>query len=177
MYSDFEEISLRLYGKRFDGAKWRKGVVSIAEIVDKVALKLLANTVLSEDYRLHTTKQEIKENEAELDVKYSWQFENEWQHLQVKTNNIPSPYDENTETAFFLDRPYGYGKIDEKESNETEVSHSSWHTNKVHEYSIDVDFSRQFDPVFNILNNMVLHSVILAEGSTVKIHKSHRIPS
>lgn len=50
LYSDFEEIRLRLYVKRFDGAKWRKGVDSIAEIVDKVVLKLLANTVLSEDY-------------------------------------------------------------------------------------------------------------------------------
>lgn len=176
-FSDFEEINLRFYVKRFDGAKWQKGTVFISEIVDKEALSFLAKTFFKENYQTHPTDQEIKETENSLDVKYSWQLNDEWQHLQVKTNKIASSYDADTETEFLLDRPFGYGKVDEKTSNEYSIAHTSWETYLVKEYSIKVDFAKQFGAVFSILTSMVPHSVILAEGSSIDVKGTQQVTS
>lgn len=176
-YSDFEEINLRFYVKRFDGSKWRKGTVFISEIVNKSALGILANTLVRENYQILPTSKEIRETENELDVKYSWTFKKEVQHFRVKSDKLASPYVQNSETDFTLDRLYGYGKIDEKTSNEYHINHSSWQTYTVKEYSIHVDFARQFGAEFSMLSSMTPHSVMLTEGSKVEIKGISRIIS
>lgn len=176
-YSDFEEINLRFYVKRFDGSQWRKGTVFISELVNKSALGILANTLVRENYQIVPTSREVKETENELDVKYAWTLKNEEQHLRVKSNKLASPYTENSETDFILDRLFGYGRIDEKKSNEYRIAHSSWQTYTINEYSVHVDFARQFGAEFSILSSMIPHSVMLTEGSKVKIKGISRISS
>lgn len=176
-YSDFEEINLRFYVKRFDGSKWRKGTVFISEIVNKSALGILANTLVRENYQILPTAREIKETENELDVKYSWTFNKEDYHFSVKSDRLASPYTENSEADFILNRLYGYGKIDDKTSNEYDISHSSWSTYRVDEYSIHVDFARQFGAEFSMLSSTTPHSVMLSEGSKVEIKGISRITS
>ncbi len=176
-YSDFEEINFRFYVKRFDGSQWRKGTVFISEIVNKSALGILANTLVRENYQILPTSKEIKETENELDVKYSWTFKEEEQHLRVKSGKLASPYTENSESDFILDRLLGYGKIDEKTSNEYRIHHSSWQTYTVKEYSIHVDFARLFGAEFSMLSSMTPHSVMLTEGSKVEIKGISKITS
>lgn len=176
-YSDFEEINLRFYVKRFDGSKWRKGTVFISEIVNKSALGLLANTLMREHYQILPTSKEIREMENELNVKYSWKFDKEESHLTVMSNRLATPYAENSEAAFVLDRLYGYGKIDDKTSNEYHISHSSWPIYTVNEYSIQVDFARQFGAEFSMLSSTTPHSVMLTEGSKIEIKSINRITS
>lgn len=174
-YSDFEEINLRFYVKRFDGARWRKGTVFISEIANKTALGLLANTLAREHYQILPTFREIRETEDRLDVNYSWTFRKQEQFLRVISSKLITPYEQHSETDFILDRMYGYGKIDEKTSNEYSISHSAWQTYEVLEYSINVDFALQFGSPFSILTSMTPHSVILAEGSKVDIKGLQKI--
>lgn len=166
-HNNFEEINLRFYVKRFDGASWRKGTVFISEIADKTALNTLANSIFNENYQTLPTKQEVEEKEDTLKARYSWQFNDEWQHLEVIANTLPTPYAENSEAEFILDRPWGYGKHNEEETNEYSISHRDWPIYEVKEYSIKVDFTKVFGPEFNILSSATPHSVILAEGSSV----------
>ncbi|MEG9328167.1 hypothetical protein SAMN04488034_10628 [Salinimicrobium catena] len=176
-YSDFEEINLRFYVKRFDGAKWRKGIVFISEIANKKALGLLANTLAREHYQILPTTQEIRETEDRLDVNYSWKFRKKEQFLRVISSKLITPYEQHSESDFILDRLYGYGQIDEEVSNEYSISHNRWQTYEVREYSIDVDFMRQFGPEFSILTSMTPHSVMLAEGSKVQVNGIQKIHS
>ena len=54
-HSDFEEVNLRFYVKRFEKGAWKRGVVFIKEIVPKPALTLVANTIYNENYEtLHS---------------------------------------------------------------------------------------------------------------------------
>jgi uncharacterized protein YqjF (DUF2071 family) len=170
-HTNFEEINLRFYVKRFDGASWRKGTVFISEIADKAALNILANSIFHENYQTLPTKQEIEENKEFLKAKYSWQFNEEWQHLEVISKTLATPYAENSEAEFILDRPFGYGKQSEEETNEYKIYHRDWPIYEVQEYSIKVDFTKVFGPEFNILNSATPHSVILAEGSSVSAEK------
>lgn len=176
-YSDFEEINLRFYVKRFDGAKWRKGIVFISEIANKKALGLLANTLAREHYQILPTTQEIRETEDRLDVNYSWKFRKKEQFLRVISSKLITPYEQHSESDFILDRLYGYGQIDEEVSNEYSISHNRWQTYEVREYSIDVDFMRQFGSEFSILTSMTPHSVMLAEGSKVQVNGIQKIHS
>ena len=176
-HTDFEEINLRFYVKRFDGAKWRKGTVFISEIADKPVLSTLANTLFRENYTTVPTRQEIEEDEESLKAAYFWQLNGEWQHISVKSNRLAGPVPDDSESKFIMDRPFGYGELNEKETNEYHVSHADWHTYTVEEYSIKVDFAKQFGAEWSMLSSATPHSVILAEGSTVSVEGTSKIES
>ncbi|WP_424494544.1 YqjF family protein [Salinimicrobium sp. GXAS 041] len=173
--NDFEEINLRFYVKRFDGAKWRKGVIFISQIADKAALNTLANVLFQENYQKLVTKQHISEDDTSINARYSWRFKDEWQHLEAKSGIVASPFQENSEEEFLMDRPWGYGKRNNEETNEYKVSHPDWPIFEVEEYSVKVDFSLLFGPEFNILSSATPKSVILAEGSTVSMEEMNTI--
>lgn len=169
LIKDFDEIDLQIYVKRFNGATWEKGVVVISRIFDQPGVAELTNTIFKTNYSSMPTTGEVMETEKSLEVKYSWRLNGEQQSFSVKSNKLAAPYDKDTQASFLLDRPLGFIKTNNKETLQYTVSHADWHLYTVDEYAIDVDFSRQFDPVLNILNSMIPYSVILTEGSTVEI--------
>ena len=176
LLKDFEEIDLQIYVKRFDGAKWRKGVVVINRIFDQPAATHLANTVFKANYSSMPVAGKVEETEEYLKVGYSWQFREIQQNFWVKSNRLAAPYDKDTAAAFVLDRPYGYVKSEEQ-TYEYKIDHVDWHLYTVEEYSLDIDFSKQFDPAFNILNSQTPQSVVLTEGSTIGIGENQLVRS
>lgn len=174
-HTDFEEINLRFYVKRFDGQQWRKGTVFISEIVDKPALSVLARSVFNENYQTLLTKQEVNEAAESISAGYSWLYEDHWNHLKVRSGTIASPVAENSESEFIIHRLWGYGKQNDEETNEYRISHPAWPIYEVEEYSVDVDFAKVFGPEFSMLTSATPHSVILAEGSSVSAEDSNRI--
>lgn len=174
LLKDFGEIDLQIYVQRFDGSKWRKGIVVINRIFDQPGLDKLTNTLFRTNYLSLPATGTVRETEENLEVKYSWQYKDLDQNFRIKSNRRAAPYVKNTEAAFVLDRPYGYIKADE-ETYEYELKHLDWHLYTVEEYVVDIDFSLQFDPAFNVLNGQTPHSVILTEGSTVEIGKNELV--
>lgn len=168
LHTDFEEINLRFYVKRFDGYQWRHGVVFLQEIVDRPALSILANTMLNESYRSLPTGQEIKVDPGTLTVLYSWQDQENKQHLHVHSDNTPSVMPEHSESNFLIHRLWGYGKQDEETTYEYKIMHPKWSIYKVNQHGLSVDFL-QFGAEFSILNDASPQSVMLAEGSKVTI--------
>ncbi|SOC81365.1 hypothetical protein SAMN06296241_2940 [Salinimicrobium sediminis] len=177
MIKDLDEIDLQIYVKRFDGASWVKGVVVISRLFDQPGLAELTNTLFKTNYTSVPAMGEVNETEKSIEVKYSWQLNGKEQKFSVKSNKLAAPYDKDTEAAFLLDRPFGFIKAGEEETYLYAIKHASWHLYTVEEYAVNVDFSRQFDPVFNILNSRVPHSVILTEGSTVEIGENVEVSS
>ncbi|HET8854857.1 MAG TPA: DUF2071 domain-containing protein [Salinimicrobium sp.] len=176
-YTDFEEINLRFYVKRFDGTTWRKGTVFISEIADKSVLKILANSFLHEKYQTLKTKQEVKENSDFIETGYSWKAGRNWQSIEMIGENSPKLVAEGTEPHFIMDRPWGYQKYDALTTNEYEVSHPQWKILPVSTFDINVDFKESFGSAFSILNGILPHSVILAEGSLVSVKGMNKITS
>ncbi|WP_029038607.1 DUF2071 domain-containing protein [Salinimicrobium xinjiangense] len=176
LLKDFDEIDLQIYVKRFDGAQWRKGMAVIKRIFDQPGAAPLANTIFKTNYISLPATSSVNETAESVEVKYSWESDSNEQKFWVKSNRLAAPYDKDTEAAFVLDRPYGYIKADE-ETYEYKIKHVAWHLYTVEEYSVDIDFSRQFDPTLNILNAQTPHSVILTEGSTVEIGGNQLVSS
>ncbi|MGI0107664.1 DUF2071 domain-containing protein [Salinimicrobium sp. WS361] len=173
---DFEEIDLQIYVRRFDGAKWQKGVVVIHRILEQPGSAILANTIFKTNYHALPTNSAVEETQEDIKMIYSWQYNDLQQKFWVRSNRLAGPYNKDSEAAFFLDRPFGYLQSGEK-TYEYGLNHVDWHLYSVEEYSVDVDFSRQFDPAFNILNSQTPHSVIFTEGSTVEIGENVEVTS
>lgn len=174
-HTDFEEINLRFYVRRFDGQQWRKGTVFISEIVGKPALSVLANSVFNENYQTLPTRQEVTETTGEIQAGYSLFYDNHWHHLKVHCGTLASPVAENSESEFIIHRLWGYGTHNHQETNEYKILHPAWPTYEVREYSVDVDFAKVFGPEFSMLTSATPHSVILAEGSSVTVEDTNRI--
>lgn len=168
-YTDFAEVNLRFYVRHFDGNQWRKGIVILSEITDKELLRLLANNVFHQHYRSMPTRSEIRESKDLIDITYSWEFQKQWQHLQVKSQKVASPIPENSESEFVMMRPWSYTKERTGKTGELQISHAEWHTYPVEEVSISVDFAKVFGAEFSILSGKTPHSTILAEGSAVSV--------
>ena len=173
---DFKEIDLQIYVKRFDGARWRKGVVVFSRIFELPAATDLANTIFKTNYSSMPVMGKSEKTEDLLKVTYSWQFKEIPQNFWVKSKGLAAAYDKDSAAAFILDRSFGYIKSKDH-TYEYGLNHGDWHLYTVEEYAIDIDFSKQFDPAFNILNNQIPQSVMLTEGSTVEITENQLVQS
>ncbi len=174
-YDNFEEVNLRFYVKRYDKRKWRHGTVFISEIADKKALKLLANSFLHEKYQTMPMKHSEKETAENLEFQYQWKFKDDWQHIKMNTEKIAHPVARETETAFLIHKLWGYGKHNDTETNEYSISHPLWQVYDVKNFVIKTDFAFLFGTEFSHLTGKLPHSVILAEGSQVKVNSPEKL--
>lgn len=175
LHTNFEEINLRFYVKRFDGTSWRKGTVFISEITDRAALSILANSIFHENYQTMPTKQEVKEEPDSFHIAYSWKKDENWQQIKIISEKIAKQVLKGSETHFIIDRPYGYGKHKENSTNEYKISHPLWDIYSAKEYDLNVDFTKNFGAEFSILNNTDPYSVFVAEGSHVSVEGRDKI--
>ncbi|MFT4602839.1 MAG: hypothetical protein ACI857_003026, partial [Arenicella sp.] len=70
---------------------------------------------------------------------------------------------------------WGYAAVNEKRSNEYEVTHPKWDHYVVHKYEIDIDFSTTYGEHFKFLNSETPDSVMLAEGSEITVESKNKI--
>ncbi len=166
----FEEINLRFYVKRRDGNTIKRGVVFINETVPYKPVAWLANKLYKEHYIAIPTKSEITTFDANKNICYQWKINNRWNKLEVnalvsKTNMLPNSMEE-----FIFEHYYGYTKLNHQRSQEYKVNHPRWYIHEVLNYSIDCDFLSMYGNNFAFLNNREPESVIIAEGSQVRVN-------
>ncbi|NJN34274.1 MAG: DUF2071 domain-containing protein, partial [Saprospiraceae bacterium] len=107
-HQNFEEVNLRFYVKYKEHDIHRKtlekrGVVFIKEIVPKSMITFVANNVYNENYQTLKMSHEIFETDNTLNIKYLWQYQNNWNSLQVESEKAKSPALPNSEEAFITE--------------------------------------------------------------------------
>jgi uncharacterized protein YqjF (DUF2071 family) len=168
-HSNFEEVNLRFYVKRFDGKNYKRGVVFIKEIVPKPALTFVANTVYNENYETLTMQHIWEETSEKRIVTYQWKKNNHWNSFSVTTKRDAVPIPLGSETEFITEHYWGYAYKNKHSSNEYEVTHPKWEHYNVLEYNINVDFEAVYGKEFQFLNTIKPDSVLLAEGSQITV--------
>lgn len=168
-HTNFEEVNLRFYVKRFDHTEWKRGVVFIKEFVPKPALTFVANTFYGEHYETIPMKHDIRQDASsgQLHVEYSWKS-GEWNSFQVTTHSQPVDISEGSEAEFITEHYWGYTRR-ELETSEYAVEHPRWQVYPVTNYKIDVNFGRLYGPSFECLSKQKPLSVFLAEGSEIVV--------
>lgn len=165
---NFEEVNLRFYVKRREDGEWKRGVVFIKEIVPRPALSWVANTFYKENYETLAMDHSWEEND-DLSVRYRWKKSGKWNQLSVKAAKSHQYPKTGSEAEFITEHYWGYARINDRSSNEYEVTHPTWRVHEVRQATIEVDFGLIYGKEFASLNDVRPLSVMLAEGSGITV--------
>ena len=174
-HSDFEEVNLRFYVKRFENGVWKRGAVFISEIVPKSAITLVANTLYHEHYRTLFMRHEILEKENTKSFKYQWSLNTKWNTIKIETEKNPIDIEPNSEAEFITEHYFGYTKVNEKTTFEYEVRHPRWQQLKVITNNSEIDFEQVYGLEFAFVKNLKPTSVFLAIGSPISIEGKKKL--
>jgi hypothetical protein len=174
-HTNFEEVNLRFYVKRFENGKWKRAVVFIKEIVPRRAITCIANCVYNENYQTLKMKHCWEEYETNRLTEYQWNKKGKWQTFRVISSVNTSEIKPDSETEFITEHYWGYSKRKDGSSNEYEVTHPRWKHYEVLDYELDVDFELSYGSYFGFLNSKNPCSVMLAEGSEITVEGKKKI--
>jgi hypothetical protein len=171
----FEEVNLRFYVHQTKSTgEQRRGVVFISELVPRLALRVVANTIYGEHYSTVPVRHQWEQNGVERSVRYQWIYKSRWNELQVKAALDQLPIEADSAEEFFTEHYWGYTKRGNWTS-EYAVLHPRWTIYPVLQYSIDVDFGALYGDRFACLTTSQPESVLLAEGSKIEVRAGERI--
>lgn len=175
---NFPEINLRLYVKRRVSAnsdELRRGVVFIREIVPRAAITLVANTLFNEHYITRKMAQRVTVRDDELRAEYSYQEKGRTQRLSCHAGIHPQAIQPGSMEDFITEHYYGYNGGRGRGTREYRVEHPSWRTFAVQAYAVDIDFAATYGGEWAFLQEQKPHSVLLAEGSWVKVYGAEKV--
>jgi uncharacterized protein YqjF (DUF2071 family) len=170
----FEEVNLRFYVQHTTASgERRRGVVFISELVPRLALSLVANTIYGENYSTVKLRHEWHEASESRSVGYYWRHRNRRNELRVKAALESKAIETGSAEEFFTEHYWGYTKRGSWTS-EYQVLHPRWESYAVLEQTIDVDFG-VYGEGFAGLSGRVPESILLAEGSEVEVRSGERL--
>ena len=165
---NFEEVNLRFYVKRRDGAGWKRGVVFISEIVPKPAITVIANTLYKEHYICRSMKHTVQHSANTLQVAYYWKNKSKWNTIKVTASSGLIPLTDGSVEEFIAEHYWGYS-AHKKSTVEYGVRHPKWEMYPLKNYEIDCDFAAQYGERFAFLQGQQPDSVFLVKGSAVQV--------
>lgn len=171
---NFEEVNLRFYVRYRDGDAWKRGVVFIKEIVPKLAISVVANTLYGEHYETLPMRHEWTVAADALTVEYSWKKAG-WHSMKATAENKLVPIATGSEPEFITEHYWGYTKSGAAKTSEYGVEHPRWDVYPVREYALDVDFEKTYGTPFKFLGELTPTSVFLAEGSRIQVNNKRLI--
>ncbi|BDD06489.1 YqjF family protein [Aureibacter tunicatorum] len=174
-HTNFEEVNLRFYVKRFEDGEWKRGVVFVKEIVPKPALTFVANTVYNENYETLPMRHNWQEDLEHRKVAYQWRKDGEWNSIAIVADKVAKEIEVGSETEFITEHYWGYAKVNEKATNSYEVTHPRWKAYEVLEHKISVDFKATYGDKFAFLSELKPASVMLAEGSNITVEPKTKL--
>ena len=172
---NFPEVNLRFYVTREENGKLKRGVVFIKELVPRFLIAKIANTLYRENYQALPMKHTYLDLGDELDIRYSWLFDNKWHSMSARVNKNGSPIVDGSEPEYIAEHYWGYARHDDKTTVEYEVKHPRWNILPHSEYEIDCDATRLYGPQFAPYLQQTPDSVFVADGSDISVHKGLKI--
>ncbi|PWS28916.1 hypothetical protein DHW03_03520 [Pedobacter yonginense] len=172
-HTNFEEVNLRFYVKYYDNGVLKRGAVFIKEIVPLPAITFVANTIYKEKYQTLPMKHVWIEQEHQIEVDYLWK-NRIWNKFYVKADSNAIDIPAGSEEEFITEHYWGYTKIGPNRTSEYGVEHPRWKVYPVQDFKIDVDFTANYGNDFAFLNGVQPDSVMLAEGSEIKVMKGKK---
>jgi uncharacterized protein len=173
-HTNFEEVNLRFYVRYKDKGEWKRGVVFITEIVPRLGLTFVANTLYKEHYTTLPMRHSWKIASGDLRVEYRWR-KSGWNSFVVNAENSLTRMETGSEEEFIAEHYWGYTRIDDRQTSEYGVEHPRWDIYKTKGYSIDVNFADVYGKNFEFLQRETPTSVVLAEGSEIAVKAGKKL--
>lgn len=167
----FEEVNLRFYVKRGE----KRGVVFIKEIVPRIAITLVANTLYKEHYVTRRMKHEWIEDQSSLRVRYEWKEKSGWNYMQVEADPKRQDLVAGSEEEFITEHFWGYTRLAERRTGEYEVAHPAWEIHPVRDFRLNLEISEVYGDEFVTSMSQKPRSVFLAKGSDIQVFQGDGI--
>lgn len=168
-YVNFEEVNLRFYVKRKVANEWVRGVVFIKEIVPKRMISFIANSVYYENYVTYKMSHLFSQDKDAFHVSYAWWNKFSHNRITAKCELFSKEIAIGSEEEFITEHYWGFTKINASKTSAYEVLHPRWLHYPVIDYQIEIDFAAVYGIDFSILHQQNAHSVLLAEGSEIRV--------
>jgi len=174
-HSNFDEVNLRFYVRRQEGAALRHGVVFIREIVPRRAIANVARLVYGENYTRHPMRHSITTNGSSLNAEYGWQFDGRWCCLCAEASGSPAHPADGSLEQFITEHYWGYTARPGRDSLEYHVTHEPWRVWTADSACFDGDAAALYGQGFGSVLSRKPDSAFIAEGSTVQVFMGRRI--
>ncbi|MBD2755898.1 YqjF family protein [Spirosoma validum] len=168
-HREFEEFNLRFYVRRKTQTGWKRGVVFVKELVPKLAITLVANTLYGEPYATCPMRHTWNVEEQTQHIAYEWKVGSDWNHIRVSADRTGHALVPESEEAFITEHYWGYTRRGETRTSEYEVVHPHWTIYPVNTYDVLCNVEKLYGAAFVPFFDQPPHSVFLADGSAVAI--------
>ncbi len=175
---NFEEANLRFYVRyRAPAGEWRRGVVFVREIVPRMMITFVANTLFGEHYMTLPMRHEWQETEDKLRVKYEWQYQKQWYSMSATARKELQDLRAGSEEEFIAEHYWGYTRRSDTITSQYEVEHPAWQWYAVEDYALQGDIAALYGSQFRAAFEQAPTSVFLAEGSPIAVRFAEKIRS
>lgn len=174
-HENFEELNLRFYVLRREGADVKRGVVFIKELVPRLAIAWVARTLYNENYFCVPMFHKRTEGGAGLEIEYSWKSGGCWQRLSAAVQGEAQPLTPGSQEEFILEHYWGYSRSVTGHTFEYRVSHTPWRAWTNPKIALSADLSLTYGENFAEYFKRGWCSAFLALGSPVQVFRGKRI--
>ncbi len=175
-HTDFEEVNLRFYVRRFNGTEWRRGVVFIKELVPLRAIAWTARWFYNENYRALPMRHRNEWYSPRHKMTYEWIYQKKVHRLSVRTEGSPQQLESGSFEEFITEHYWGYARQRAGGTVEYQVEHPRWRVSPAREAIFNCDVEALYGKAFAPFLPEVPASAFLAEGSPVKVYSGVRLP-
>ena len=174
-HTDFDEVNLRFYVRRKEGAEDRRGVVFIAEVVPRIAIATTARVLYGENYVRLPMRHNIETEGLKNTVEYQWRVDGQWCRISAQTAELPKQPPEGSLEQFITEHYWGYSSRRAGESLEYHVSHVPWRVWAAPSAEFDGEASALYGRDLGAVLQRRPDSAFVADGSPVIVFKGRRI--
>lgn len=171
-YRNFPEINLRFYVRESEAD--RRGVVFVRELVKHRFVAGVARVLYNEPYVRARIGDRITDVDGTRKVEYNFSYGGGDGTMRVESDSVPVVHAESSPEHWFKEHQWGYGVTRRGRLLRYEVQHPNWACYPVRSSEIEVDWGRIYGREWDSMSDAKPFSVVLAEGSEIKVFGAQR---
>jgi hypothetical protein len=173
--ANFDEVNLRIYVRRMDNGKARRGVMFIREIVPLPVVTFIARLAYGENYVSLPLRHSIAMDSKGGSIEYRWNSKQHSFRLHAKTLGDPAHPEEGSLEQFITEHYWGYKPQPGGSALEYHVSHDPWNIWRADEARFEGDGAHLYGAEFGRVLARAPESAFIVDGSPVLVYRGRRI--
>lgn len=179
LHSSFERIQLRSYVRARLDHEWRRGVISLKEIVPRRAVAFSARALYRDDVNAmqmrHTLPKEPLDRAVGQSVSYGWRHNEIWSELRGVVAERAVVTAVGSESWFVSEHARNYAVDTDKFAMEYTVDHPRWPVAAIESSDLKLAEPRFFGDEFREALTASPRSAFFVVGSEVSIHSGEKL--
>ena len=163
----FPELNLRFYVRKGE----KRATVFLREFVPTPLIALGARLLYHQPYYLALIYHNWRQDGERIDIETHFRFRQHRGQLRVRARNAPFVPPIDSQEHFLKEHYWGFDRTPSGKSFRYQVDHPVWQTYPVEKADIRFDPGALLGPKWQEIDwDAALHSVLLADGSAVKVY-------